>query len=238
VRDNYSTARLLVREHLIDNSGYALDAIMASSKEFTASEVTARIRRDVAGSAYDVNVRRMIGQSVKDRPYDFVEAWIGYALLAKAAGYAGLAITVDEFEVEHFLSGAKLQRVRDLVDVLVRYFTGELGYRQSPLAVFFATVGEDGHRGDRIVDLLVEAGHGDYHMLSPWSPLDRVELARRIHLLYCEAYDLHGQFLADIACEVERHLDASAEADGGVIRAFIKAYVAALDSLHGPATIR
>lgn len=184
--------------------------------------------------AFDVKVRRMIGQKVAERPYDFVEAWVGYALVARLAGYKGMVITIDEFEVEHLLTYLKFQRVADLLAVLTAYLKGELDHPKAPLAVFFATVGEEGHRGDLVVDRLIEATGGDYYPLKPWSRPDRVQLAQRIHRQYSDVYDVNEAFSASVAQTIEDQLEQRGAGDGGLIRAFIKAYVGALDTLYGP----
>jgi hypothetical protein len=235
VHDNYSTARLLKRSpEALDNHGHKLDAVMSSSDEFTASEVALEISREPSIHAFDVVVRRMIGQKVADRPYDFVETWIGYSLVARLAGYKGLCITIDEFEVERLLPRLRFDRVEKLLLVLQKYFAGDLDHPRAPLAVFFATVGQEGHDGDMVVDRLVEASGGGYYRLRAPSRVERIELARRIYVQYSEAYGVTESFSASVAESVENYLQERGAPDGGLIRAFIKTYVGALDSLHGP----
>lgn len=234
VHDNYSTARLIKRPDLLDNYGHALDAIMVSSDEFTASEVNRMISGDPDIYAFEVRVRRMIGQRVVDRPYDFVETWVGYAILSKLAGYKGLVITIDEFEVERLLSALKFNRVTGLLDVLRAYLKGDLDHPSAPLSVFFATVGEDGHLGDRFVDQLIDEARGDYYPLQGWSPEDRAELSRQIFKLYSEAYGLSQEYSRSVADSVEAKLAERGAGDSGLIRTFIKSYVGALDFLYGP----
>ncbi len=234
VHDNYATARLLKRSSgALDNHGHALDAIMSSSDEFTASQVSRLISSELGVHAFDVRVRRVIGKTVVHRPYDFVNALVGYSIVARLAGYKGLCITVDEFEVEHLLSPDKFKRVLDLLVVLTRYLRGDLGYPSAPLAVFFATVGEEGHVGDKVVERLVEESGGDFYPLTLWAREERAELARRIFSLYSEAYDVSDPYSPSVVESIEDYLERGAP-DGGLIRAFIKAYVGALDSLYGP----
>ncbi len=238
VQDNYGTVELLKRSPgAMDNHGHALDAIMSSSDEFTAQVVALMIGREPGIYASDVRVRRMIGQRVDHRPYDFLEAWVGYALVAQLAGYTGLCLTIDEFEVEHLLPRAKFDRIVDLLKVLRSYFANELSHPRAPLSVFFATVGEEGHVGDREVDALIEAagGEGDYYRLKTWSREERAELARRIHRMYSQAYGGTAAYSSSVAEEVENYLERRGATGGDdLIRAFIKTYVGALDSLCGP----
>lgn len=234
VRDNYSTARLIRHPSLLDSYGHALDAIMASSDEFVASQVAHMISSDPNVNAFDVRVRRMIGQRVMERPYDFVEAWVGYAVLSKLAGYKGLVITVDEFEVERLLVAFQFSRVSRLLEVLAAYFQEKLDHPKAPLSVFFATIGEEGHDGDQFVDRLIEEAGGSYYPIKPWSHEDRAELSRRIFRLYSEAYEIDSDYAPVIPEVVEKTLEVKGAGGNGLIRAFIKSYVGALDSLHGP----
>lgn len=238
VRDNYATSKILHRSSLTDLYGHALDAIMSSSDEFTASQVSQMICSNPHVSPFDVTVRRMIGQRVADRPYDFIEAWVGYTLLTKLAGHRGLVITVDEFEVEHLQSRQMHARVNSLLDVICRYLTGNMSHPKVPLAVFFATVGEEGHRGDQVIDDLIESANGGYFEVHEWSPEQRTDLAKRIHALYREAYGLTIPYAAKTVEAVEAQLESRADDDGGLIRAFIKHYVSALDSSFGPGARR
>jgi len=233
VHDNYNTTRLIKRPDLRDKHGYDLNAIMESSDEFTAAQVARKISSEPSISAFDVKVRRMIGRMVVDRPCDFIAAWVGYAVLSKLAGYNGLVITIDEFEVEP-LFASKFNRVTDLLKVLASYLKGELGHPAAPLSVFFAAVGEEGHTGDKFVDRLIDDAKGDYYSVQAWSRVDRTELSKRIFELYSKAYGLNQEYVPAVADSVETELDKSGAGDGGLIRAFIKTYVGALDSLYGP----
>jgi|SRR5712692_3474103 len=231
VRDNYGTARLLRSYSLVDAHGYALDAIMSSSYEFTAADVTGMISSERAVPSWEVRVRRMIGQHVDERPYDFIAAWVGYALLARLAGYKGLVITIDEFEVERFHSAP---RTDALLTVVSKYLKGELDHPRAPLGVFFATVGAQGHRGDAFIDGLLDSA-GDCYVLPVWSAEDRAELARWIFAHYASTYGVDGPYPEAVASATEQLLERQGSAhSSGLIRSFIKNYVAALDSIYGP----
>lgn len=74
--------------------------MLASRPETRPSEVS---RRLVARGLHNLSIklRPMIGRAVGDRPYDFIEAIVGHTAVAHFAGYRGLVLTIDEFEVEH-----------------------------------------------------------------------------------------------------------------------------------------
>lgn len=233
IKDNYTTIRMLKNRGVVDHYVYELDALISSSDEFTASELSKRISSELSISWTEFSLRPMIGRTVEERPDDFVESLVGHTRIAELAGYKGLILTIDEFEVEHNLSKEKLQRVVDLIRALTGYFTGSVRKPIAPLGIFFASVGEEGHVGDAIIDFLIEKAGGEYYRINPWPRGRRLELARVIHRLYCDAYGLEHSFDRRIVDEIERGLETDSS-DIGLIRMFIKRYVAKLDSLFGP----
>ncbi len=233
IHDNYSTIKLVKERGYLDKHGDALDAIISSSDEFTAQEVMGMLRKEPNIYGREVSVRRMIGQRVDDRPYDFVESLVGNAHIADLAGFNGLVVTIDEFEVERVYS-ANFNRVIALLNVLSAYFQGNLMHKDYPVSIFFATVGQEGNRGDSFVDFLIESTDGDWYEIQEMSSLDRFELAKRMHELYAKAYQIEMLFNPDVTEEVERQTCDYGEGDSGIIRAFIKRYIATLDRVYGP----
>ena len=104
-----------------------------------------------------------------------------------------------------------------------------------PLTVFIASVGQEGHTGDAVVGTLVEATGGDEYSLEPWYKDLLIKLAGRIHDLYCTAYGLTVPFESKVVDYASESLDEDDLGGSGVVRAFIKQYVATLDVIHGPA---
>jgi len=176
----------------------------------------------------------MIGSKPVDRPYDFVEVLAGHAVVAQLAGFAGLIVTVDEFEVEQVLTRIQYERVSELLHVLGEYFGGRLDYSPSPLGIFFATVGNDGHEGDEAIASMVGASSDAHFHLEPWSREQRAELAERIHGVYCDAYGISPAFNCAGVDNVERQLSKFGDGESGIVRSFIKRYVALLDMDYGP----
>jgi hypothetical protein len=176
----------------------------------------------------------MIGRRVEERPADMVEALIGSAQLAKLAGFAGLVITIDEFEVEDNLSPVRLQRVAELLKLLNKFFGGQTGYPEVPLAVVIATVGEEGHGMKRLVEAMVNNAKGKTFALRPWNEREYTELSRNIHAVYLRAYATDASFDAAKAISVLRSMERLDADDASLVRSFIKSYVAMLDLIHGP----
>lgn len=232
--DNFAGVKVLKRRNLLDIHGDVVDALLSSSDDLTANEVNRLIWAEPTVSTSDLLFKPIIGKFVEDRPYDFVESLVGMTAVGEQAGFAGLVITIDEFEVEHNLTPTQMQRVENLIRVLGDYLEGKLRHRSVPLSIFFATVGQAGHRGDAVVDELLERANGDWHELRALNRADRARLAGNIHALYCEAYEIRCLLDSEIVNAVEAELDTQGLTDTGVTRAFIKRLVAALDSTYGP----
>lgn len=234
IRHNYAVARHLLRTGKLDEHGYALDALLSSSEEFTASAVNQQIGGGIYEGSEQFTVKRMIGSKVLERPNDLIESLTGHAVIAQLAGYRGLIVTVDEFEVERAALTTKgYERVAWLIKVLTDYLQGNTDHRSAALGIFFATVGEASHVGDSVIEQMLAGVEGDDYELEPWPSEDLEDLAERIHTLYCRAYAVDGVFDAVIAEQVAD--DCSVESVGdGMIRAFIKRYVGVLDTKYGP----
>ena len=234
VRENYAIAQDLRRRGQLDTHGDALDALLSSSAEFTAAEVSRLIGGWLKTPEGHIHVRRMLGNAVADRPYDLVGALAGHAVIAGLAGYRGLVVTIDEFEVEQVPSRANYERVRQLLTVLTAYLRGETEHRAAPLGLFFATVGEDEHGGDAVIGAMLDATGGENYHLEPWPAGQWRELAARLHRLYAAAYALDREFDPALVERIEARFAEEGLDESGLIRAFIKRYVGALDALYGP----
>ena len=231
IRDNYDTARELRHPKSLEECGYQLNSIMSSSDQFNASDVDRLIKQDPFTDSYNVKVRRMIGRSVGDRPYDFLEALLGYAKLAELAGYSGLAITIDEFEVEHN-NKKSFNRVRDLLTVLGSYWGADTDHPDVPISLFFATVPTSGSIGDQFVDDLVEHQEDGFYELPIWNQQHRSQFAARVYHLYSETYALDQPYDGSITERVENAISDRGEHGPSVMRSFAKEYLSALDSIY------
>jgi hypothetical protein len=234
IKHNYEVVSLLRRAGQIEKHGPVIDGLLSSSEEVTAIQATRMFSREPNVTFYDYSPKPMIGKRVQDRPYDFVEVLAGHATVAQLAGFKGLVITIDEFEVEQNLSWKLYERVNDLLALLAKYFAGETDYEAAPLALFFATVGGKGHEGDAAIDTMLADDPDGYYYLSPWSEMQRRQLAERLHRLYCQAYGENSEYIPGHATEVEQQIARYGDSDSGLIRAFIKRYIAVLDSSLGP----
>jgi hypothetical protein len=162
----------------------------------------------------------------------------GHAKVAQLAGFKGLIVTVDEFEVEQVLTRNQYERVTELLQVLTEYFKDQLDYEPAPLGMFFATVGDDDHDGDQAISAMVGVSPDAHFYLEPWSLEERAELAERIHGVYCHAYAIDSPFDGALVDDVEHQLTVYGDEDSGLVRAFIKRYVARLDVVYGPSSTK
>lgn len=234
-RANFEVVRTAARHGVVRSVAHILENHLAANPHQSASQAKQHIRTESNLPTSQLNLRPVIGRTLAQRAPDFVQALTALALAGQMAGYAGLVITVDEFEVEYNLTATGIQRTRDLIDELAAYVAGRTQHAPAPIAIFLASVGQDGHQGDAIIDHLIQAGRGERFDLEPMDADHRRTLARNIHRLYLEAYQLDAPFDPRLPDRVEQALTESGEADSsGVARAFIKQYVAALDLRHGP----
>jgi len=236
IHNNYLVIDSLHQRGMLDEHSYALDGILSCSNEHSASEVQRMITGNTrARSGANPTIKRMIGNTVVDRPYDLVESLAGNAIVAQLAGLRGLVVTIDEFEVEQSqATRLRFERVERLLSVIHAYLQGDTDHRPAPLALFFATVGATGHVGDNVIEQLIGTAASTRYSLQPWSTEDLRNLAQRIHRLYCAAYEINETIDATLIEHVLSHMKTYSSDDSGLIRAFIKQYTAALDTRYGP----
>jgi len=236
-RTNYLfIAEALLRGRALDEYSHMLEEVLSSSPLGRVGSMHVLLGLSQAIRNGEVaTFKPMIGTTVEHRPYDFVETLAGHATVAQLAGYRGIVLTIDEFEVDRsLLTPAKQERLVRLLRVLQQYLDGETGHRAAPLALFFATVGEEGHTGDKVIENLIGAEPEARYDLQPWPPEELHRLAGKIDRLYTVAYGLEEAIDGALVARVEADLDTMGSGDSGLIRAFIKRYVGALDVRYGP----
>ena len=81
---------------------------------------------------------------------------------------------------------------------------------------------------------MLDATGGENYHLEPWPAGQRRELAARLHRLYAAAYALDREFAPALVERIEARFADEGLDESGLIRAFIKRYVGALDALYGP----
>jgi hypothetical protein len=243
---NYLTTRAISKASDPDSLLEEMDALMSGVNDITINSLRRRINHalfrdgiDTWAQGNDIQPKRLIGSVVADRPADFMDCLVGYSRLAQIGECKGLVITVDEFEVEHVeLAPQKLARLKYMLSVMGLFLSGRFPENRGPLGIFIGTVAQNGYPGDALIDAIIKPGDDAHYELPDWSAADHRELAKRIHAVYCRAYSLQQEYDANVAKSVERQLADTDVHGSGVIRAFIKRYVAELDSRYGPPRFR
>jgi hypothetical protein len=171
---------------------------------------------------------------VAQRPFDFAQALIGFASLARNAGFEGLVVTIDELEVEAAMyAAARWRKLLAFVAAMHAEFSQDEPI-VGGLSIFMAALGEGSSVEDQIVDIIVDATGGDRYRLRPWDDNDLMVLSKRIHDLYCAAYAMERAYDRSRASATFDLIDDLDLDHSGRIRMFIRAYVARLDVQYGP----
>jgi P-loop Domain of unknown function (DUF2791) len=240
IADNLGSTRVLRHDRSFDDIEPWLERLLSSDPSLTVTEFRWEVVQgnpvlaDALAWNPNYRPRTLVSRLVVDRPTDFVKSLMGTAALARAAGLAGLVVTVDEFEVEHLLPRTKLDRVIALTFELVKYLDRRRSAQPWPLALFVASVGQQGHVGDGIIEAIVNSVGGGRYILSEW-PLESLEvLGARISTLYGDAYGVGGIDSAAVTQAARERLTRADLSGSGLIRAFIKSIVAELDTRLGP----
>ncbi|NHN34379.1 BREX system ATP-binding domain-containing protein [Paenibacillus agricola] len=233
--DNMNTIERMRQAEILELYDTIIESILTGSDEYSVSEVEGKIQRERANLRWGVNLRSPISRTVSMRAIDFIEALVSISLLARMAGYKGLVIMLDEFEVETTATRMKFERVVNQVRLLSEYIIGRLSNKlpAAPLTVFFGTVGQINNRAEAWIDSHVQSVEGATYRLRTWNQEERLELSEKIYHLYRHAYGVTEAYDRGLAIGLESHLTKDGE-DSGLIRRFIKWYVAFLDMKYGP----
>ncbi len=234
IRNNLITINNVLRSGHLDKYSEHINTIISSGNEYTTTQVIKEITSEHNLNKSQIKLKRMIDRKVENRPMCFVESIAGHAIIAKLAGYKGLIITIDEFEIEH-TDKERFEKVQNILKALHKYLTGDTKYYASPLGIYIATIDQGGHSGDRVIQKHIALEEQNRYRLGTWDSRDRTNLAQKIHKLYCEAYALDKDFDINLAKNSENILAGRIENnDSGLIRNFIKWYVGLLDIKYGP----
>lgn len=230
ISDNFHTIRMLRKKGVLDNFSYDYNCVLSCSNEITAAELYRKICADpsIRSRIDRPRVTKLIGRSVMFRGREFANNLLGFAEICKLAGFNGLVITIDEFEVQRLVP--KWERVVDVISSLAKELKGGTSLLSSPIGIFFAAVGLDGHVGDKIIDWLINECGGEFYPLKRFEKDACIELGNKIFRLYRDVYEIQADWNESIARKMYEKL----ENQDGHVRAFIKNFIARLDKWHGP----
>ncbi|WP_309119843.1 BREX system ATP-binding domain-containing protein [Paenibacillus sp.] len=243
VKASLETVQLLKRSGQLEEYGFLVDSALTSGEEYAAGEA-ARELADASGlRATHLRLKPPVGGKPEVRPREWMEAFAGLALLSRLAGYSGILLAVDEFEVETHIEPKRFDRTIGLLSELLRYMepyakgqaAGDVGTAvpPAPLAVYFSTVGMN-TTGDAFLERLVALAGGTTYRLNHWTDHQRMELASRLYELYAKAYDMSEPYDERLSANVNQLLRKHGLEGSTLIRAFVKWYLGVLDMKYGP----
>lgn len=223
INHNYDVIKFVLNGNHLDELEEELNAIVSSHNEYSATEVT-QLVKDLTKDRYKY-VRRMIGRTVDERPYDFVESLFGHSKVCTLAGYKGLVITIDEFEIQNF--DKYRDRANKLLQILNDYLAGNTRYNPVPCTLIFGQVPDIGNRANEYIENVINASAGLRRQIAEIDKNQCMELAKKIFDIYKEAYLLDKErFRLEQAEKSYNRIVGTS----GRIRAFIKDYIASLDN--------
>lgn len=234
IKNNLKTIYTLMRTGNIDKYAHVVESIIACSEQITATQAVKEICSEYNIDRSQIRLDAMVSRAVSQRGMDLIESLAGHAVLAKLAGFKGLIVTFDEFEIE-YIDRKNIARVEDILYSINQYINGKTIYYKAPLGIYIATVDQSGHKGDPLIQNYVALDSKSRYRLKVWERDQRINLAESIHKMYCEAYKINSGFDKNLAAAVEGLLARKIENnDSGLIRSFIKWYIGLLDLKYGP----
>ena len=234
IKNNLRTIYTLMITDNMDKYANLVESVISCSAQITATQAVKEICSEHNLDRSKIRLAPMVSRIVDERGMDLVESLAGHAVLARLAGYKGLIITIDEFEIEH-INNKNMERVRDSLYAINKYIAGDTRYYKAPLGIYIATIDQSGEIGDPIIHEYVAKDLKNRYRLKVWGKNERLELAERIHKMYSGTYNIKDGFDKKFASLVEELIARKIENnDSGLIRSFIKWYVGFLDIKYGP----
>ncbi len=243
IRKMYYLIKKLDGQGDLDNVRFLMNDLLSCNERINATEAKKILKEETRLSSWDVNneVSPIVSSRIMERPYTFIESIIGTALLSKEAGYKGLIILIDEFEVEVPLLGTNAQRDRfkDNLNMLVKYVTRKTNYPDTSLGIYFATAGKELDIGNKYIDDMVSGSRGSMYEIKPimdWD-LDNPEIIKfvdSVYQIYQRAYPHIEDSDFDLIPSLNEIVQSEQVYESGGIRYFVKQYIGMLDKRYGP----
>lgn len=227
----------------LENVKFLINDFLSCNEKINATEAKKILKEETKLNTWDLTneVSPMISQRINERTYTFIECVVGVALLSQYAGYEGLIILIDEFEVESALLGTSKQRERfvENLDTFSSYMTNKTKYPDTSLGIYFATAGDEWDIGSKYINYMVKGSGQKPYNIEPivdWE-LSNKEISKfvgNVYQIYREAYTLVENLDSSILFELEEILQNEQMYESGAIRYFVKQYVGLLDRRYGP----
>lgn len=233
--NNLNSIEKMRKAGILEMYDTILESILSGSDEYSVSVIQRKIEQELTNLRGGINFAAPISRFIYMKSSDFIEALVSISLMAYMSGYKGLVIMLDEFEVETNAPRMKFEKVVNQVRLLSEYVQGKLSQKfpSAPLTLFIGTVGQVNNRAEAWIDSHIQSIKGAEYKLRAWNQEERLELSEKIYQLYQHAYGVTDGYDRALAMGLENHLTKDGE-DSGLIRRFIKWYVAFLDMKYGP----
>lgn len=227
----------------LENVKFLMNDFLSCNERINATEAKKVLKEETKLKTWDLTneVTPLISPRVSERTYTFIECIVGVALLSQYAGYEGLILLIDEFEVESALLGTSKQRERfvENLDTLSTYVAGKTKYQETPLGIYFASAGDEWDIGSKYINYMVKNSGQEPYNIQPivdWDLSDKEisKFVSNVYHIYREAYTLVEDLDFDILSELEDILQNEQMYESGAIRYLVKQYVGLLDKRYGP----
>lgn len=241
--ENYELVKAVHSLGMVEEVDDLLEGVLAYGREATVVQARKGLRERLGSNGGPFRPAPLMGREADKKRGDFIAALASASLIARAAGYRGMIVTFDEWEVMSFaLAYWEKDKVRALLeeagDFLVR---GQKG--KAPLALYIFNVPQAYQpRGGlaEAVDALVKGTKGVRFSVPALKKWDAGEpeikkLVRATHSLYRSGYRC-GKELTDkeLMERIGRRIGGDFGSESGLARKLTKLIVAVLDQEYGP----
>jgi uncharacterized protein (DUF58 family) len=177
---------------------------------------------------------------VLPRPYDFIAALISLAHIARAAGYRGLLITFDEWEVQaQSMTKKQEERILALLQALNYFFCDSSVPKAFISFYIFDVTKSQPNEDDLLIEQLRQETKGAHYrvkIIKDWDSNNRElsSMVSRINQAYCRCYDAVSLPDSEIMSKIEDSLGNVNYHESGAMRRTIKLIISVMDSIYGP----
>ncbi|WP_045176087.1 BREX system ATP-binding domain-containing protein [Anaerocellum danielii] len=226
----------LADTNLLEEYSHFVESLFLCSDEVSATDVNKMLANVLRYSGYyDLKLKTPISRKVDERYLDFIETLAGIAILVSAAGYKGLMVTIDEYEVERIKNPSNYKIVQDALRIIGRYLNGNINIPKSPLCIVFAAINQGGEKGDPDITRYISTTHESIFEVSKWADYQKIELLKKLHSLYCETYQLRTEFSLNTGENLTKLIESKLpDNESRQIRSVIKWYLSLMDMKYGP----
>lgn len=129
--------------------------------------------------------------------------------------------------------------VQDMLYVIGRYLSGGLNIPRAPLCIIFSAINQGGEKGDPDITRYISKTPENMFEVTKWSESQKIELLKKLHVLYCETYQLWSEFSLSTGENLTKLIESKLpNSESRQIRSIIKWYLTLLDLQYGPPGIR